>query len=217
MKNHILKSGKIITLFLISSSVLGACTNDTVKPSETDKIPTSYMHGSFVIDVDNPEATVGFSDYTFIGYVNKKTGTRYEDAQTMEQENGSTKEASTPYTQYSVTVIENIKGELEQDKEISLEKAGGINEENTEYFLYEEDSLPSQGKYYIFTANAQDDGSLLVSGPNSNVLIDDINTKNKAAAEEEVVVTETAKEYTEAYENEIPYKRDRSKSDYEAE
>lgn len=44
-----------------------------------------------------------------------------------------------------------------------------MSEDKSTYFLFEDDSLPQKGKVYVFTATAEQDGSLLVSGPNSNI------------------------------------------------
>lgn len=40
--------------------------------------------------------------------------------------------------------------------------------------MYEDDTLPEEGKSYVFLAYAQVDGSLLISGPNSNEYVDGI-------------------------------------------
>ena len=43
------------------------------------------------------------------------------------------------------------------------------------YILYENDILPSIGGSYVFNIYAQDDGSNLVSGPNSTIPIDNVS------------------------------------------
>lgn len=50
------------------------------------------------------------------------------------------------------------------DKEIVLQKQGGIREDGSAYDVFEDDQLPEVGNIYIFTAYTQDDGSLLVAG-----------------------------------------------------
>ncbi|MED4343888.1 MULTISPECIES: hypothetical protein [Heyndrickxia] len=60
--------------------------------------------------MDNPEETVGDADYVFLARVDEKTGTEYKNTTQIETEDG-TKEISTPYTNYKVTVLENMKGE----------------------------------------------------------------------------------------------------------
>ncbi|MED4967122.1 hypothetical protein P9759_09090 [Heyndrickxia coagulans] len=55
--------------------------------------------------MDNPEETVGDADYVFLARVDEKTGTEYKNTTQIETEDG-TKEISTPYTNYKVTVLE---------------------------------------------------------------------------------------------------------------
>ena len=47
----------------------------------------------------------------------------------------------------------------------------------------DDDCLPEEGKEYIFLAYAQPDGALLVSGPNSNVMVDDSVSNTGAVVE----------------------------------
>lgn len=77
--------------------------------------------------------------------------------------------------------MENIKGELETDKPIPVQKAGGISEDGSSIVTFDDDVLPEVGQSYVFLAYAQDDGSLLVSGPNSNTEVsgnDDTDTSD---------------------------------------
>lgn len=88
---------------------------------------------------------------------------------------------------------------------IEITKHGGVTQDQKSVFLFDEDCLPEIGKQYIFLAYAQSDGSLLISGPNSNVLA--------KTAKDEVV-----DEYEEAVENEeVTVDRERFTSDYDKE
>lgn len=85
---------------------------------------------------------------------------------------GGTKEIGDPYTKYAVSVTENMKGNLMTEKAIPIVKYGGVSEDGKTCYLFDGDELPVAGNTYIFFAYAQDDGSLLISGPVSNVQVD---------------------------------------------
>lgn len=214
-------------LFIVSLSLLvSACSNskkDVSNISSEDKknLKVIQMDGTFAVDVDDPKETVGDADYVFIGRVDEDVDTIYKNPVTIETRDG-TKEVSTPYTNYKVTVLQNIKGDLVTDTSIPIQKAGGINEDGSSVVLYEDDELPEEGKSYVFLAYAQEDESLLVSGPNSNEYVEGIKQdvtsekmeKGKASLNEEAI--EVVSEYKNAFENEIPTDRDRSESEFDA-
>jgi len=137
----------------------------------SNNIPISELHGSFSINHDNISELVGDADYVFIGQIISEDGTEYKNPVMGETEDGEEYEIASPYTNYTVSNLNNIKGELVTDTEISIQKAGGLSQDGTHYFVYEEDKLPIPRDFYIFYAYAQPDGSLLVSGPNSNMKI----------------------------------------------
>ncbi|AVK86586.1 hypothetical protein C3943_25460 [Lysinibacillus sp. B2A1] len=183
----------MVTLLVYSESV-----------TTNSEIEVSLLSASFGIDVNNVNAVVGDADNVFVGYVEKLEGTEYKYPVTIETEVG-TKEVSSPYTNYSITVIDNIKGKLK--KNISVQKSGGISQDQDVYLLYEGDSLPVEGRYYIFNTYNQPDGSILISGPNSNIELN-INSKS------EILSSEEYKKYVEAVKNEVKSDRKRFESDY---
>jgi len=102
-----------------------------------------------------------------------------------------------------------------------------VSEDGTDYlFPVEvgivdgEMKLPVVGETYIFYAYAQNDGSLLICGPNSNIKMDIPNETQLSDLEEEVVeeVLETSDEYIEAedaLDTQIVEDRERFESIYE--
>lgn len=197
--------------FSISVSALAITTLLGCTSSETtqEEIEVASLHATFDFDIDNINAVVGDADNVFVGYVDKLEGTEYKFPVTVETENG-TKEVSSPYTNYSITVIDNIKGKLKKNQNIPIQKSGGQSEEDKNlYLLYEGDFLPEEGKYYIFTSYNQPDGSILISGPNSNV---EINAESKS----EIVSAKEYKDYKKAVQNEEKTNnRQRFESKYE--
>ncbi|MBL3641714.1 cell surface protein [Bacillus sp. RHFB] len=205
-------------LFIVSLSlIVSACSNSKKDVDSEDKknLKVIQMDGTFAVDVDDPNETVGDADYVFIGRVDEDVDTLYKDPVTIETSDGA-KEVSTPYTNYQVTVLQNIKGDLVTDTSIPIQKAGGINEDGSSVVLYEDDTLPEEGKSYVFLAYAQDDGSLLVSGPNSNEYVEGIkqDVTSEKMEKGKASLNEGATEVVSAYENEIPADRDRSESEF---
>lgn len=158
-------------------------------------IPISRIQGSFVINVDDQRELAAFADYVFVGEVLKNEGYEYRHPVAMEDGNGNEIMRGSPYTNYTVQVLENIKGNLIMDKGIPIVKEGGLSEDGSCYEMFEDDELPVEKGIYIFYAYAQKDGSLLLSGPNSNIKIDapandscDSETPGSANQNEEFVV-----------------------------
>ena len=75
-------------------------------------------------------------------------------------------------TYYSVKILENIKGELVTDKEITVRKTGGIDKNKKKFVVCENDILPEVGKTYVFAAYVYDD-ELHCFGPGTAALIED--------------------------------------------
>lgn len=197
-------------LFLLGVS-LPYFNNKKVNQASINKPSISVLRASFGINYNNLEEVVGDADYVFIGTVVSEDDVVYKHTVTVETEDGGTREVSTPYTNYTINISQNIKGNLVIDEDIPLQKAGGFTKDRTECFLYEGDELPTVGSSYIFFAYAQLDGSLLVSGPISN-----INIKAEPVNRSLDGQTPEYDEVVEAYNHQIDTRRDRSVSIYEA-
>lgn len=182
-------SGITVVLLL---SILFLCRSLFIdKAVDAENLPISYLHADFLVDTDNPREVVGAADYYFVAKIDQVVGTTYKNPVTIETENGH-KEVADPYTNYKITVTENIKGNLNTDSPIEIVKAGGIAQDKKSILLYENDTLLEVGQSYIITAFAQHDGSLLIAGPNSSERITSAKmSKNdyKQYYEEEVEVT----------------------------
>lgn len=184
-----------------------------VSTKKSADLPINYLHATFSINVDDLKAVVGDADYVFVGYVDQLLGTEYKNPVTLDTENG-TKTVSSPYTNYSITVLDNIKGELQKEVSNPVQKSGGLSEDGASVILYENDSLPEANKTYIFLAYAQPDGSLLVSGPKSNVPVEVSSDVSKRSAVD-VAETNEYQIYVEAEKNEITTNRERFVSKYD--
>lgn len=170
---------------------------------EIDKLPIFPMKGSFVYDVNNINEAVGISDYVFVGEVISNDGTVYKNIVTMEDENGNPKEVGTPYTNYVIKVKDNIKGNLKKDLPIDILKHGGISQDNKSVIVFENDLLPKVNETYIFLGYAQKDGSILISGPNSNVPLTSSDQQSNTLSKQNFSATDVYQQYQKAYQNEV--------------
>ena len=175
---------------------------------DISRLPIDYLHGSFSIDVSDKDANVGVADYVFVARVISDDKTIYKDVVTMEAQAGGTKQVGDPYTQYTVEVIDNIKGKLKKNQPIQILKYGGITMDKQSVVVFEDDEMPQENHYYIFLGLGQPDGSLLVMGPYSNQLLD-------VASKQEIVSSSDYTAYKKAVQNEIKYTRNRFPSIYE--
>lgn len=182
-----------------------------MRHSASDETTISYLKGTFSIDYNDLNAVVGDADYVFAGKVASEEGTVYKGAVTVETDGGKTREVSSPYTNYTVNVTKNIKGNLMTDKAVPIQKSGGLSEDGSQCFVYEGHELPVVGNEYIFFAYAQPDGSLLISGPVSNISVSgDTNEITSSGDSEEY------DEIMDAYKNQVDSGRTRFTSSYEA-
>ena len=196
-----------IAVYTLNSNKEVYSTTAKSNAISTDKIPIKPYKATFAIDANNPDAVVGNVDNTFIGYVTKKGDTVYKNEGTLETKDG-TKKIGSPYTNYKIIVIDNLKGKLKKNNDIPVQKDGGLNINGDAYFLYENDVLPEEGKYYIFNTYNQPDGSILISGPNSNI---ELNVSSKS----EIMKATEYKEYIKHVKNQSKIERKRFSSKYD--
>jgi hypothetical protein len=196
-------------LLVLSTYLILSNSTQSADSAETAGLPISYRHGDFLVDTDEPREVVGAADYYFVARIESLDSTEYRNAVTIETQNGY-KEVSDPYTNYTITVIHNIKGNLEQATPIQITKAGGVTQDGSSIALYENDMLPEVGYYYVISAFAQQDGSLLISGPNSLELVqNNALTRNAQPIEASYVL------YQQYFDEEISVERQRFSSVYE--
>jgi hypothetical protein len=199
----------ILMILLLVSALLISLWVFTQNPKSIDTgesfngLPIFRMSGTFIIDVDNPNELVGDSDFVFVAKVISQDGYEYRNHITKETEDGGMETIGDPYTNYSVDIIENIKGNLIMDEVIPIRKFGGLYEDGSGFALFEDDEFPVVGETYIFFANTDLDGALLVDGPNSNQKIDTPNNAKEPALEEIVDESEKVEEIEDAVDTQV--------------
>lgn len=191
----------IFALLIVSVFAIGTQITKNKKPPET-----KYISASYAFDINDLRKLVGCCSNVFVGYVEEMTGTSYD--------------ASLPRTCYDVTVVDNIKGELPLDSVVKVQKTGGLTKDSSAYVIFEDDSLPEAGNYYLFSVKfSEGDDFYVASGINTSALIDDVNitdnttnsqnsiTKDSQSLEVTNSLESSAiyQKYEEAYQNEIPF------------
>ncbi len=189
----------IISMVLMLSLVLSSCGVDIAK--NNTPIEEVELMGSYAIDVDDTRCRVGFADYVFVGEIIEVIGTEYRH-HALDKDGNIIEKTGSPYTEYKVKIIENIKGELTIDEEIVLYQAGGLSFDNRAIHVYEGDKLMESENTYIIETTVQSDGSLLASGANSN-------TKISSTARTSLSENEQYSSYVNDANNEIAYDRER--------
>lgn len=159
------------------------------KKNDITNLDITYVSASYAVDMTNPKEVVGLCSNVFVGYIEEMTETYYI--------------SDFPYTRYNVKVISNIKGELPLDTTVRINKEGGIAKDESSYIFLQNDSLPEEGKYYIFNVRKRiEDDSYTASGINTVILIDDVNIQpltNDISFESSSIY----QDYIDAYKNQV--------------
>ncbi|NLY20420.1 MAG: cell surface protein [Tissierellia bacterium] len=207
------KFKKRSTMILILSLILCGFSCGKVEKSivnnvsETENIndlPYIGLMVCYSIDTNDFRELAGFADYIFIGYVDEMVNTEYKERHDI-------------LTNYKITVLDNIKGELIKDDSIPMVKDGGVSKDGKFLEIDSRDFMPLEGNMYVFYGNGKEDGSIFISGANSNYLLEENAEKELVETNEEYLKShEILRKVIQGYENEIVSDRQRYKSKYEA-
>lgn len=122
-----------LTIFLLNQNIV-------TKKANIDKLPIHHIMGSFSINVDDFRELARDADNIFIARIDELIDTEYRDMFKKESEQGD-KDWWSPYTNYKVTVLDNIKGDLVRNISIPIRKAGGVIYDKSAVEIYEDDEL----------------------------------------------------------------------------
>lgn len=166
--------------------------NNNDEPQQT----TEYSGDTLTFDFSDLRKCVGFVDYVFVGTVEEQVGTSYRNGEVYYDIGEKPDESGVSvYTQFSVTVKENIKGDLRTDISIPLYKNAGVDKRTNKLVMMQYDSMPLVGKDYIFLCNVHEDGKLVIVAPVGNIFLYEESRQGSIDA------------YRNAYENEIEYEK----------
>ena len=145
----------MIPVLIIASALLLAAACWQLYTPDPKKLPVSVTIHEYIYDISSKYETMGMSDYVFAGTVEKMEGYSYTSADDC------------PYTIYSVSVEQNLKGELPAGESVLIQKIGGMDKFKR-YMVAEEDDkvFPEEGKKYIFAACVNKEGILNLPSPN---------------------------------------------------
>ena len=152
---------KTLKLLLAFSLVFATgCSSRNTYPF--DGLPKSVGTGSYAFDVSNPDLVVAFRDYVVVGRIDEYVGTRYPDSLSDPQGDYRV-DIRAPQTDYEVTILEVIKGNLKAGQKVPITKNGGIAKDKSRVILDGEgDFLPEVGGVYIFVVSVYPDRKTLV-------------------------------------------------------
>lgn len=151
----------LFCLFLTGCSA-NMSREDVAKLLGSNSIPVITIKASYSVDMEKLEEVIGDADYVFVGQVKQYVKTIY-----------NTKgDKDFPKTVYSIRVVENIKGQLIGEKDIQVLKGGGVSKDCKQLVQYENDTLPIELEYYIFSVYAFASGEIIANGMNTSVIIE---------------------------------------------
>ena len=190
----------LILLCILMGIIVGKYTTKTSNDLALyNNLPINNVHSTFMYDTSTPEKAIGASDYVFVAKVNQILRTEYKNPVTIETGLLTSKVISTPYTIYSINVIENIKGELITTDSIEFMQYGGLNEDGESYTFFEGGELLNEGEYYILMVDTWgNDGGIIEIGDPNRIISLGQNYNSNARS-----VSNIVDEYISAYKNEI--------------
>ncbi len=162
MKNK--KNLYIMIVILLSVSTF-IVVNNKFKQEKSigtlNGLPVYNDHAIYALDTSTPGKAYGASRYVFIAKVNSILKTEYINPVEIETGISKNKTVYDPVTVYSISVIENLKGELITSEAIELKQYGGISKDKKSYSFVEGGSLLNVNEYYMFLTGAEENGGIL--------------------------------------------------------
>lgn len=162
------------------------------------RTPTEVFYISSDTDVNlaDPREVVGVKEYVFVAKV-EETHDYYKE-KLIRSFPGIIDYYDREFTECVVTVIANIKGELQEGKTFSFYKTGGIAWDRSCIVLSSKsDLIPEAGKYYIFSGKAHADGTMTGGGANGTFELEEGITENNLDE------SKIYQQYVDAFNNQI--------------
>lgn len=129
-----------------------------------DELPIVWKSVRYTVDINEPKEIVDSSDNIFFGYIENQIETVY----TNEDVNDGN-----PMTVYSVVVIQNIKGQLEEGIAVKINKYGGISKDKKYISLETGDEMLQDNEIYLFCTFMPDAGNMSCLYPTSTIKLED--------------------------------------------
>lgn len=155
MKDTIKKYGFITGCMIVLGAAISSLViivNDR-SISDAQEIPKADVKAQYVDDYDNMNSLknhIDMSDHVFVGKVKAYKGTNYVDEYTFTDSNKNKKKVANIFTEFEVSVLKDFKNELNRGDVVTVEKLGGIDENNNYVHILENDEMLKEGKEYLF-------------------------------------------------------------------
>ena len=98
-----------------------AMLTDEESVSCIDELSVEYVSADFAIDINEATEVIGMADYVFVAKTDKLLGTSYKNCRKVKRDRGDM-EIYDIYTDYQVTVVDNIKGKLKRTLQLKLQR-----------------------------------------------------------------------------------------------
>lgn len=161
-----------ISLIVLCAAVLGGLklhTNIQVKRYSTEvfpikknvsELPTNESTFCYAFDISDTRKMVACLEYVFVARIDEQVGVSYSDVSANE----FGKITGTPFTNFKITVLKNIKGDLKTDVPIDFKKYGGPDIGEKTLCTVAEDPMPEVGGVYLILATVNEKDELFTSG-----------------------------------------------------
>lgn len=179
-----MKKRLLAVLLSVTALLLTGCGKEyeVAKTIGTKNMRIAAFYLDMPVNAKDIYQVTTYASYVFVAEVVSYDKTVYENG-----------DGEKPITYYTIRVIDNIKGSLIRNKEITLTKAGGLRRGTKHtYLISDGDTLPKVGSMYVFAAVVKN-GELYCSMANS---VSEINSTIAEFREDEVY-----KRYVESCEN----------------
>lgn len=168
-------------------------------PENYEDLPIANIIVDYVFDPNDLNAHAGFVDYIFVGRIEEVTGVTYTDVRLFYHDFPIARIDAFPITGYKVTVLQNIKGELQKDITINQGSGPSANGKQMEITA---GAIMKENDVRIFLMNTDTDGELYVSSNLGAVMLGNLSdTEDYSEFIKNEDVKETIEKYSDAFEN----------------
>lgn len=178
MKNKKLLLFIIILIVIITLTIILIINNITSTSSTKNymekyaNLPRNDILIDYLLNLADTEIAADVHPYIFIGKVNTMLRTEYRDPTKIEllPFGFPTKTIYHPYTIYDITVVQNLKGELATNTNITIEQKGGVDKNKKSVSFPGNSDFLKENCYYIFLATASSDTNELYLSSGFNIV-----------------------------------------------
>ena len=125
-------------------------------PENADSIPVLQKEACYNFNPDDKTLMSGCSAFISVGFVENIKGTSYRDVTYIDGEL-----YASPYTNYEIKILSDIKGKLTHEKLIPVIQYGGLSIDKKNIVVLS--PLLEEGKYYVLYFKVTSDGTIVLN------------------------------------------------------